>query len=56
MAYMIEHKQTCVRNVSSETSVKWPLEGMVFQDRWSFVTGKINMILYELSQWNDAIL
>ena len=28
---------------------------MVFQDRWSFMTGQINMILWELKQGNNYI-
>ena len=39
----------------NETFIKRPLGYMVSQDRWSFTTGRINMILYGLCQINCKI-
>ena len=40
---------------NSETCIKQPLNFMVSQDRWSFTTGRINMILWRLCQINCQI-
>ena len=39
----------------SETCIKWPLNFVVSQDRWSPITGRINMILWRLCQTNAEI-
>ena len=41
--------------VYSEASIKWPLNWVAFQDRWSFMTGRINMILGRPWWLNDEI-